>query len=111
MELETKILIAVLSAAVLVWLVIIFDRKIVSWTDVRLQLLTRSLLYALAFTPTVYHHAPNTIVAPLHLSTICGIMFYNYEYTAEMFLYGVALPVACSWVLISIVMIFRKLTS
>jgi hypothetical protein len=110
MDILIKILVAVLSAAALVSLVIVLDSKITRLTDIRWQLFARSLLYAVAFTPTAYHHAPNTIVAPLHLSTICGNLFYSYEYTAGMFLYGVALPLTCGWVLITIVLLFRRLS-
>ena len=109
MDILTKIVVAVLSAAVLVSLVVILDRRIARLADIRWQLLARSLLYAIAFTPTAYHHAPNTIVAPLQLSTICGNLFYAYDYTFSMFVYGVALPVTCGWAFITIVLLFRKL--
>jgi hypothetical protein len=109
MDIPMKILVAVLSAAALVWLVVVLDRQIARLTDVRRQVLTRSLLYAVAFTPTAYHHAPNTIVAPLHLSTICGNLFYGYDYTMGMFVNGVVLPVACGWVLIATALMFRRL--
>jgi hypothetical protein len=109
MDIPLKILVAVLWAAALVSLVIVLDRKIARLTDIRWQLVARSLLYAVAFTPTAYHHAPNTIVAPLHLSTICGHLFYAYDYTHAMFTYGVALPLAFGWVMITIVLLFRKL--
>jgi hypothetical protein len=110
MDILIKILVAVLSAAALVSLVVVLDRKIVRLADMRWQLLVRSLLYAVAFTPTAYHHAPNTIVAPLHLSTICGNLFYSYDYTVGMFMTGVALPIACGWALITIVLLFRRLS-
>ena len=109
MDIPMKILVAVLWAAALVWLVVVLDRKIARLADVRWQLLARSLLYAVAFTPTAYHHAPNTIVAPLHLSTICGNLFYGYDYTVGMFMYGVVVPVVCGWALISIALMFRRL--
>lgn len=76
--------------------------------DVRWQSVTRAILYALAFTPTAYHHAPNTIVAPLHLSTVCGNLFYTYDYTVGMFAYGVVAPVACSWISLTIYFLFSK---
>ncbi len=110
MDILIRILVAMLSAAAMVSLVIVLDRRIRRLTDLRWQLLTRSLLYAAAFTPTAYHHAPNTIVAPLHLSTICGSLFYSYDYTVGMFLYGVALPIACGWALITIVFLCRRLS-
>lgn len=109
MEILMKIFVAVLSAAALVSLVIVLDRRLARLSAMRWQLLARSLLYAVAFTPTAYHHAPNTIVAPLHLSTICGNLFYSYEYTLDMFVYGVALPITCGWALITIVLLFRRL--
>ena len=109
MDILMKILVAVLSAAALVSLVIVLDSRIARWSDMRWQLFARSLLYAVAFTPTAYHHARNTIVAPLHLSTIWGNLFYSYEYTLGMFVYGVALPLTCGWALITIVLLFRQL--
>ncbi len=109
MDILLKILVALLSAAALVLLVIKLDRRIARLSDMRWQLLVRSLLYAVAFTPTAYHHAPNTIIAPLHLSTLCGSLFYNYDYTVGMFVYGVALPLAFGWALIAIALLFRKI--
>jgi hypothetical protein len=102
MDILIKILMVAFTAAVLVCIVIALDRRIA-----RRQLLARSLLYAFAFTPTAYHHAPNTIVAPLHLSTIFGNLFYGYDYTAGMFIWGVAAPLLCGWMLIMIVLLFR----
>ena len=104
-----KILAAVLWAAAVVWLVVFLDRKIARLADVRRQAVARALLYAMAFTPTAYHHAPNTIVAPLHLSTVCGNLFYTYDYTIGMFVYGVVVPAACSWALLTIVFLYRTL--
>lgn len=52
---------------------------------------------------------PNTIVAPQHLSTLCGNLFYGYDYTARMFVYGVVVPVVCGWALISLALTFRSL--
>ena len=109
MNIPLKILVAVFAAAALVSVVIVLDRKIAKLMDVRWQLLARSLLYAFAFTPTAYHHAPNTIVAPLHLSTICGNLFYAYDYTVSMFVNGVAIPLAFGWIIITIVLLFRFL--
>ena len=109
MEIALKILAAVLSAGSLLAVVVVVDRKINRLTNIRWQLIARSFLYAIAFTPTAYHHAPNTIVAPLHLSTICGNLFYGYDYTVGMFVYGVVLPVACGWMLITIALLLRKL--
>ncbi|HMP83048.1 MAG TPA: hypothetical protein PKA41_10145 [Verrucomicrobiota bacterium] len=103
-----KILVIALWATALIWLVAVLDRVIGRMTGVGAQVTARALLYALAFTPTVYHHAPNTIVAPLHLSTVGGALFYPYEYTAGMFLYGVAIPIACGWALLLIVLTFRR---
>jgi hypothetical protein len=107
MDILIKILVAALAATTLVCVVIVLDGKIARLSDVRWQLFARSLLYALAFTPTAYHHAPNTIVAPLHLSTICGNLFYAYDYTVSMFVYGVAAPLVCGWMLITIFLLFR----
>lgn len=109
MEILLKLFVALLSAAGLVSVVILLNRKIARMADLRWQVLVRSLLYAVAFTPTAYHHAPNTIIAPLHLSTICGNLFYPYDYTVAMFVYGVALPSLCGWALISITLLFREL--
>jgi hypothetical protein len=109
MDILMKILAVVLWAAAVVWLVVFLDRKIARLADARWQALARAFLYAMAFTPTAYHHAPNTIVAPLHLSTVCGNLFYAYEHTIGMFVYGVVVPVACSWVLLTIIFLYRKL--
>lgn len=109
MDLLIKILVAVFAAAAMVSLVIALDRRINRLTDIRWQLLARSFLYAIAFTPTAYHHAPNTIVAPLHLSTICGNLFYAYDYTIGMFVYGVAVPLVCGWAVITLSLLFQKL--
>lgn len=103
-----KILVALFWAAALVGLVVVLDKKIARLLDFRWQSVARAFLYALAFTPTAYHHAPNTIVAPLHLSTVCGNLFYAYDYTVGMFVYGVVAPIACSWALLTIVFLFRK---
>ncbi|HEX2100037.1 MAG TPA: hypothetical protein VHF69_05215 [Candidatus Synoicihabitans sp.] len=108
MEILLKILVALIWAAALVGLAFVFDKKIARLLDARWQLVARAFLYALAFTPTAYHHAPNTIVAPLHLSTICGNLFYAYDYTVGMFAYGVVVPIACSWALLTIIFLFRK---
>ena len=107
MDILIKILVAATAAAALVSLVIILERRIARLTDIRWQLVARSLLYAFAFTPTAYHHAPNTIVAPLHLSTLCGNLFYAYDYTVGMFVYGVAMPLVCGWALVAIFLLFR----
>jgi len=107
MDILMKILLAATAAAALVSLVIVLERRIARLADVRWQLVARSLLYAFAFTPTAYHHAPNTIVAPLHLSTLCGNLFYAYDYTASMFFYGVVVPLACGWALITMFLLFR----
>ena len=107
MDVLVKILAAILAAASLVLVFIIAERRLVQVRDDRWKLLGRSLLYALVFTPTAYHHAPNTIVAPLHLSTICGNLFYEYNYTPDMFLSGVLIPVMCGWVVIAIFLLFK----
>ena len=107
MNILMKIFVAATAAAVLVSLVIILERRIARLADIRWQLVARSFLYAFAFTPTAYHHAPNTIVAPLHLSTLCGNLFYAYDYTVGMFVYGVAMPLACGWALITLFLLFR----
>jgi hypothetical protein len=101
-----KVLVVISWTAALIRLAIAADRRLDRlkgpW-----QLAGRSLLYAVAFTPTAYHHAPNTIVAPLHLSTILGNLFYSYDYTLDMFVYGVVVPVACGWTLIAIGLVLR----
>lgn len=107
MDIPLKILVAVFAAAAIVSFVVVLDRRIAKLIDIRWQLLARSLLYAFAFTPTAYHHAPNTIVAPLHLSTICGNLFYGYDYTVSMFVFGVALPLVCGWTMIIIFLLFQ----
>lgn len=107
MDIIMKILAAVLWTAAFLWLVVVFDRKIAAWARTRWQPPAHALLYAIAFTPTAYHHAPNTIVAPLHLSTVCGNVFYSYEYTADMFLSGVVFPIAVGWTLLIAVFLFR----
>ena len=107
MNVMLKILLIVLAAAVLLFIVAALDRRIARIADVRWQLLARSVLYAFAFTPTAYHHAPNTIVAPLHLSTIGGNLFYPHEYTLSMFVYGVCAPLVCGWLVTVIVLLFR----
>jgi len=109
MELSTKLIVLVLTAAALISLVVLLDQKIDRLTDLRWRLLARSLVYAVAFTPTAYHYAPNTIIAPLHLSTLGGNLFYGHDYTFGMFAYGVAIPLACGWALITIVLLFRQL--
>jgi hypothetical protein len=106
-NLMLNILIILLSATIIISTVVVLDRKITRILNIRWQLLARSALYAFAFTPTAYHHAPNTIVAPLHLSTISGNLFYGYEYTASMFVYGILLPLACGWA-IAIVLLFKQ---
>ena len=100
MSILLKVLVVISWTAALIGLVIAVDRRLARLNG-RWQLPGQSLLYALAFTPTAYHHAPNTIVAPLHLSTILGNLFYSYAYTLDMFVYGVAVPVACGWTLIA----------
>jgi len=109
MDITLKLLVVALVAFALVSFVVVVERRIARFKDLRWQLFARSLLYAIAFTPTAYHHAPNTIVAPLHLSTLCGTLFYAYDYTVEMFLYGVAVPLTCGWMLITLVLLFRNL--
>lgn len=101
-----KVLAAVSWTAALIGIAIAIDRRLAR-LDSRWRLAGRSLLYALAFTPTAYHHAPNTIVAPLHLPTILGNLFYPYDYTQDMFVYGVVVPVACGWALIATTLLLR----
>lgn len=93
MEILTKILLVLCFITLLVIALRKADELIGKIVSPRKQRLLRSLLYAVTFTPTAYHHAPNTIVAPLHLPTICGNLFYGYEYTASMFAYGVVIPI------------------
>ena len=76
MELFINILSMISIAALLIIGAIKLDTKIASMDFSRWgKTLCRSLLYAVIFTPTAYHHAPNTIVAPFHLSTIAGNIF------------------------------------
>jgi len=107
MNVVLKILMIAVAASALISVVVVLDRKVARILDVRWQLLARSALYAFAFTPTAYHSAPNTIVAPLHLSTIGGNLFYGHDYTLAMFAYGVALPLLCGWAAIFVVLLFR----
>lgn len=107
MDLFLKILIAVTAGGALVVAVVLGERALGRLHDPRWRALARASLFAFALTPTAYHHAPNTIVAPLHLSTICGHLFYGYTYTVTMFVQGVLMPIVCAWVLLSIVFLFR----
>lgn len=107
MDIFVKILTAVLAAASLILVFIITERRLARIRDVRWKLLGRSLLYSLIFTPTIYHHAPNTIIAPLHLSTICGNLFYEYDYTPEMILGGVIIPLMCGWAVVTFILLFK----
>ncbi len=68
------------------------DRRIEEITSITLKRLFKFILYAFMFTPTIYHHDPNTIVAPFHLATMTGIMFYDDTYTLTMFIWGEVLP-------------------
>ncbi len=107
MNVLLKILMIAVAASTLIFAVVVLDKKIAKILEVRWQLLARSALYAFVFTPTAYHYAPNTIVAPLHLSTIGGNLFYGHDYTWGMFSFGVALPLLCGWAAILIVLLFR----
>jgi hypothetical protein len=107
MNVMLKMLMLVSTASALMSALVVLDRRIDRILDVRWQLLVRSALYAFAFTPTAYHYAPNTIVAPLHLSTIGGNLFYDHGYTLGMFAYGVALPLLCGWAATFVVLLFR----
>lgn len=107
MNVMLKVLMIAVVAAALISIVVVLDRRIIKILDIRWQSLARSALYALAFTPTAYHHAPNTIVAPLHLSTVGGNLFYDHDYTLGMFAYGVALPLLCAWAAILVFLLFR----
>jgi hypothetical protein len=106
MAILMKVAVLLVVIAAIITAVIVLDRKIARLADFRWRLLARSLLYALAFTPTVFHHPPNTIVAPLHLSTIGGNLFYAYDYTLEMFLYGVVVPLICGWAVMIFILLF-----
>lgn len=108
MEIIVKILSAVSMVVLLISVLAKADKKIGKIDTKQWQRFWRSLLYAFVFTPTIYHHAPNTIIAPLHLPTVCGNLFYGYEYTFPMFAYGVILPVLCGWAGIFLFMIFRE---
>jgi hypothetical protein len=107
MNVMLSVLMVVVAAAALLAAVVVLDRRIARIPDVRWQLLARSALYAFAFTPTAYHYAPNTIVAPLHLSTIGGNLFYGHDYTLSMFTYGVVLPLLFGWAVTFVVLLFR----
>ena len=109
MELLIQIISIASIAGMLIIAVAKFDNKITRmnfppWIKTLLQ----SLLYAIVFTPTAYHHAPNTIIAPLHLSTICGNLFYGYEYTMSMFIHGVVIPILCGWAAIGLFLSLRQ---
>lgn len=101
-----KVLAVVSWTTAIICAAMAIDRRLAR-LDSLWQLAGRSLLYAIAFTPTAYHHAPNTIVAPLQLPTILGTLFYPYDYTPDMFVYGVVVPVACGWTLTAAVLLFR----
>jgi hypothetical protein len=101
-----KVLAVVSWTAAIVCIAIAIDGRLARLNG-RWQLVGRSLLYAFAFTPTAYHHAPNTIVAPLQLPTILGNLFYPYDYTPGMFIYGVVVPVVCGWTVIAITPLLR----
>ncbi len=60
--------------------------------NMHIQRLLRSMLYAFVFVPSAYIKGINGIVGPFQLPTICGNLFYGYEYTFSMFAYGVLLP-------------------
>ena len=107
MNVMLKVFMIAGAASALISAVVVLDRHVAKILDVHWQLLARSALYAFAFTPTAYHYAPNTIVAPLHLSTIGGNFFYDHDYTLGMFAYGVALPLLCGWAAILVVLLFR----
>ena len=101
-----KISVVLATAATLVLGLVLAERGLEQVRNPRQTLLWRSMLYAFLLTPTAYHHPPNTIVAPLHLSTIGGHLFYGYEYTLEMFLFGVALPLMVGWAAIVLFLVF-----
>jgi len=107
MNVMLKILMIAVAASTLIFAVVVLEKKVGKILDGRWQLLARSALYAFAFTPTAYHYAPNTIVAPLHLSTIGGNLFYDHDYTWGMFAYGVALPLLCGWAAILVFLLFK----
>ena len=104
MDIFYRVLFAVNVVGLLFFLLIFLDRKIKRIQHEGWQLFWRSLLFALVLTPTAYHHAPNTIVAPFHLSTICGNLFYNYDYTVSMFVFGVVMPVTVGWLVMGLSM-------
>lgn len=108
MEILTKIIIILCFVTLLVTTLRKANGLVGRITSQRRQILLRSLLYAVVFTPTAYHHAPNTIIAPLHLPTICGNLFYGYEYTFTMLAYGVLAPVTFGFLAIWITLTFRN---
>jgi len=107
MEMILKILLAISIAVLLIFVWAKANKKIEKIETRQWQHFWRSFLYAFVFTPTIYHHAPNTVIAPLHLPTICGNLFYGYEYTFSMFAYGVIVPILCGWTGIFLFMISR----
>lgn len=100
MEIFFKTILILGYATTLILFLFKLDKLINNIASMKTQILLHSLLYAVVFTPTAYHHAPNTIIAPLHLSTIGGNLFYAYEYTFSMFAYGVLLPTSFGFALI-----------
>lgn len=108
MEILTKIILILCVVTLLVTTLRKADKLIERISSQKNKILLRSLLYAVVCTPTAYHHAPNTIIAPLHLPTICGNLFYGYEYTFTMLAYGVLAPVTFGFLAIWITLTFRN---
>ena len=107
MDIALKLTSLFVLAGLLLYLVVVVDKRIRMIHDFRWRLLAQSFVYAFAFTPTAYHYSPNTIIAPLHLSTVSGNLFYSYEYTLGMFTWGVFMPILFGWAVCFIFMAFR----
>ena len=109
MEILVKIVALTCTAAVLVLCLWKIEARLQSMPRSVSRSFLRSLLFAILLTPTAYHHAPNTIVAPLHLSTMAGSLFYQYDYTLSMFVNGVLLPILLGWGGIFLIITIREM--
>lgn len=105
MDIFIKIILILSFLTLAIFVLNKLNRQIDKLSSPRIQISLQSLLYAVIFTPTAYHHAPNTIIGPFHLSTIGGNLFYPYEYTFSMFATGVLAPISigfvCFWVVLT----------
>lgn len=100
MEIFINILLILSFLSLMIIAFIKAEKTIEKISSPQKQRLLRALLYAVVFTPTIYHHAPNTIILPFHLSTISGNLFYGYDYTVSMFASGVLAPVTFGFLII-----------